>query len=108
MGTEKYGYSWRAWKRRRADGVPGPWSNSVSKAEYEKLYGEILAQLDPRQTWNDLHKLASGAEPVLLCWEQAAHICSGKAWCHRRMVAAWFKKTLGFDVPEFAGNMTKG
>jgi hypothetical protein len=49
---------------------------------------------------------------VLLCWEvppvtapqpipQAGLTMIGRSnWCHRRLVAVWFKQTLGIDVPE--------
>jgi hypothetical protein len=34
---------------------------------------------------------------VLACWEPPeAHT----PWCHRGLVSAWFKDTLGIDVPE--------
>jgi hypothetical protein len=43
--------------------------------------------------WGELHRLAvhrlaGGAEPVLLCWERPPFTADN--WCHRRMVAAWF------------------
>ncbi len=78
--------------------APGSWFNSVSKEEYERLYFDGLAQLDPKETWDRLHDLAGGAEPVLLCWEKPPF--DDKNWCHRRMVAKWFQDQLGVDVPE--------
>ena len=82
--------------------APGTWFNSVPHETYLKLYAnEILAKLDPRETWDTLHEMAAGAEPVLLCWEKPAEVNSGKVFCHRRQVAAWFEERLGVVVPEF-------
>jgi len=80
--------------------APGPWFNSVSKAEYEKLFGAQLAALDPRTVWGSLTTLAAGHEPVLLCYELKHECESGKTFCHRHMVAAWFKTTLDECVEE--------
>ena len=69
--------------------------------QYRRIYvGEMLAALDPQTVVDDLHDLASGAEPVLLCWERQPDLASGKTFCHRRMVAEWLGETLGLDVPE--------
>jgi Protein of unknown function, DUF488 len=79
--------------------APGKWFNSVSREKYLELYQEqMLNALDPQKTWDQIHALAEGAEPVLLCWEQPPFTDSN--WCHRRIVADWFQKTLGEDVPE--------
>jgi hypothetical protein len=80
--------------------APGPWFNKVEKGEYEKLYFAELAKLDPHQVVRDLEQLAAGAEPTLLCWERKAQILAGKTWCHRHMVAQWFKTTIGLIVEE--------
>ena len=64
---------------------------------YVVRYQEILARHDPQETWDRLHQLAGGEEPVLLCWEDLKQ--EGK-WCHRRMVAEWFQTELGILVPE--------
>ncbi len=79
----------------------------MERTQYEKLYfGKILAALDPRATWNRLHELTAGAEPVLLCWERPPFTSS--SWCHRRMVAQWFYDRLGEVVEEIVlpGQMT--
>jgi hypothetical protein len=85
---------------------------SVGIEEYCHLYGEILKKLDPKRVYSELVALVAPEEPVLLCWEvppftapqpipQAALTVIGPAkWCHRRLVAVWFKQTLGTDVPE--------
>jgi len=51
--------------------APGKWFNSVADDEYIALYMKQLAALDPQKTWDQLHELAGGHEPVLLCWEVA-------------------------------------
>ena len=80
--------------------APGPWFKSVDRDEYQRRYVAQLAPLDPAQVWDELHRLAAPAEPVLLCWERPADLAAGKAFCHRRMVAQWFDSTLGLLVPE--------
>lgn len=90
---------------------PGPWFKSVSEAEYRKLYGEILAGLDPQTVWDELHlkvkkRVLAGCpkgtriedveapEVILLCWEKP------EEFCHRRLVAAWLESHLGVIIPE--------
>ena len=38
--------------------------------DYTKIYQQQLEKLDPEKVWSDLHALASGAEPILLCFEK--------------------------------------
>jgi hypothetical protein len=78
--------------------APGPWFNSVPEDMYRELYFDQLGQLNPPGVVAALHALAVGAEPVLLCWEKPPFHSAN--WCHRRMVAEWFKTTLDLDVPE--------
>ncbi len=80
--------------------APGPWFKSVDGDEYRRHYAAQLAALDPRATWDELHALAGGAEPVLLCWERKADLVAGRAFCHRRIVAEWFAERLGERVGE--------
>jgi hypothetical protein len=70
----------------------------VPLARYEPAYLQILARLDPHQVWVDLHELAGGAEPVMMCFE--APPFDEVNFCHRRMVAQWFERELGFVVDE--------
>lgn len=79
--------------------APGPWFNSVSKPEYEKLFYAQLAALNPQAVWDELHRLAGDAEPVLLCYERTPFTDTN--WCHRRMVASWLESTLGIVVNEY-------
>ena len=81
--------------------APGPWFNSVSKPKYERLYFAQLALLDPVTVSDDLHTLAQGAEPVLLCWERRHDIfVTGTTWCHRHMVGIWLRQQLNIEVEE--------
>jgi hypothetical protein len=78
--------------------APGSWFKSVSKEEYLKRFAAQLEQLDAAQIWIELHELAGDDEPVLMCWEQAPF--TDDNWCHRRLVADWFKRELGETVEE--------
>jgi len=58
--------------------------------EYTKLYHErVLKNLNPYTVWREL-----GEDAILLCYEEPGE------FCHRRLVAAWIEKHLGFQVPE--------
>ena len=74
--------------------APGPWFRTKNQAEYTLLYERILAALDPKEVWWQLHQFSNRLEPVLLCWEPP-----GK-FCHRRLVAKWFAQKLGEIVVE--------
>ena len=80
--------------------APGPWFNSVTEEMYRELYFAQLAELDAAAVVAELHSMAAGAEPILLCYESVKDISAGKTYCHRHMVSEWFKTTLGLDVPE--------
>jgi hypothetical protein len=80
--------------------APGPWFKSVDEAEYRRRYSAQLAGLDAAAAWCELHALAAGAEPVLLCWERKADLEAGRTYCHRRIVAQWFERVLGQRVVE--------
>jgi hypothetical protein len=70
---------------------PGPWFNSVSTLEYDRLYkAEVLALLDPAKVIADLEAIARGKIPVLCCYERAG---SG-LWCHRALAAQWLSDAL--------------
>lgn len=60
---------------------------------------EILNPLDPQKVAKELNELAGGHEPVLLCFERPPFTATN--WCHRRIVAEWFRDRLGLDVPEY-------
>lgn len=62
---------------------------------WQRGYVELLGRLDPQEVWDDLHRLAGGAEPVLLCFER------DRCDCHRGLVADWLCEELGVEVAEF-------
>ena len=64
----------------------------------EVYFRDIVGPLDAQTVWDELHELAGGAEPVLLCWEQPPF--SPSNWCHRTMVTEWFADRLGRIVLE--------
>jgi uncharacterized protein (DUF488 family) len=66
----------------------------MPREDYLAHYRAILEKLEPRTVFTDLHLLANGKEPVLLCWEKA------NVFCHRRLVAEWLEKALGIEVVE--------
>ena len=71
----------------------------MPEARYRDIYfRDIVGHLDAQVVWDDLHALAGGAEPVLLCWEKPPF--SAANWCHRRIVAEWFADKLGVDIAE--------
>lgn len=78
--------------------APGPWFNSVSPIEYDRLYrAEILARLDPKVVVANITELAGGRIPVLCCYESKPNW----EWCHRAMTARWLADATGRPVPEF-------
>lgn len=70
----------------------------LPRPQYTVFFMAQLAKLDPQATWDTLHELAGGAEPVLQCFEKPPFTATN--WCHRRMVAEWFAETLGHQVDE--------
>ncbi|MDE0609227.1 MAG: hypothetical protein OXH77_04855 [Anaerolineaceae bacterium] len=70
----------------------------LTRAEYLPLYHERLAGLDAQQVWDELHALVPGEEPVLLCFEEPPF--TADHWCHRQLVAQWFREELGQEVTE--------
>jgi hypothetical protein len=80
--------------------APGPWFNSVDRAEYERRFTHQLSLLNAVYVADQLIKMAHPYEPILLCWERKSQIEHGTAWCHRDLVAAWFKREIDLDVAE--------
>lgn len=79
--------------------APGNWFNSASKEKYTQLYHEeVLGKLNAASVWSELHLLAGGNEPYLLCYEK---LINPSEWCHRQMVAEWFRRELGVIVEEY-------
>lgn len=67
----------------------------MADGAWQAAYLEQLGRLDPGQVWDDLHQLAGGSEPILLCFEK------DRCACHRGLVAEWFCEKLGAEVAEF-------
>lgn len=63
---------------------------SMRREDYDRLFDEILSNLNARQVFEEL-----GSAVVLLCYE------TPNTWCHRRRVAEWLELSLGIIVPEF-------
>jgi len=55
----------------------------------EAYHREVLDKLDPATVYEEL-----GGDSVMLCWEAPSK------FCHRKLVAEWFKEKLGIDVSE--------
>jgi hypothetical protein len=55
----------------------------------ESYKKEVLDVLDAKQTYEEL-----GDNAVLLCWE------APNRFCHRFIVADWFKEKLGIELKE--------
>lgn len=66
----------------------------MSSATYQFHYEQILAKLNPQQTFDELQAMVSG-EPILLCFEPPGKLC------HRLYVSRWFRETIGVNVPEW-------
>ena len=80
--------------------APGPWFNSVTQDVYRERYFAQLADLDATHVCDTIITMAHPHEPVLLCYENKHDCAAGKTFCHRHMVAEWFKATIGLDVIE--------
>ncbi len=69
------------------------WKQYHDTHDYERYtaryFDEILSKLNPQNVLNEL-----GEDAVLLCFEGL------KMFCHRRLVAKWFKYNLNLDVNE--------
>ena len=61
----------------------------------------MLAKLDAKRVIEELDALA-GDNIILLCWEASLACRSGRAWCHRHLVARWLEREIGIVVLESA------
>jgi len=80
------------------------WAQPGHDYTRKQFEDHVLRDLDPQHTWDVLHKMAAGHEPVLLCFERPPLTTSN--WCHRRIVAEWFEEKLGVQVPEYGTEQT--
>ena len=59
-----------------------------NKYYIEEYYKQVLSNLNPEEIYRELEN------SILLCYEDS------KEFCHRHIVAAWFKILLDIEVPE--------
>jgi hypothetical protein len=84
--------------RRMMELAPGTWFNSVSPAEYHRLFMEQLSKLHASDVVEKITKLSAGKDVALLCFEKPS---DPTAWCHRGQVSGWLHDELGIEVREF-------
>lgn len=77
----------------------------LTREEYLPLYRERLAGLDAQRVWDELHALVPGEEPVLLCFEEPP--LTADHWCHRQLVAQWFREELAQGVTEVEEGLSR-
>lgn len=75
---------------------PREWHH-LPRVEFATKYVSMLEVIGAATIWDQLHALAGGAEPHLLCWERLHRRAE---WCHRRMVAEFIERELAVVVPE--------
>ena len=85
-----------AWYKGRENRRLAPsWAMIKMKPEeYDRHYAIILSKLDPQEEYDAMEN-AVGGGAILLCWEKPGE------YCHRRIVADWFKGKLGIEVTEY-------
>jgi hypothetical protein len=93
-GTPRGQAGFRMYRRLQ----PGPGTLKLPDRVFTERYlREVLGQLDPRQTVDELIEIAGGKTPALLCFEHPR----SDARCHRGIVSAWLEAEIGLDVPEY-------
>ena len=80
---------------------PQPQWLMLSPAACTPRYMAMLAKLDAKRVIEELDALA-GDNIILLCWEASLACRSGRAWCHRHLVARWLEREIGIVVLESA------
>ena len=69
-------------------------SGYISEKDFTIDFKEqVLAPLNPKDVYSYIVD-KFGDDATLLCYEKSGD------FCHRRLVAQWFEKGLGFKVPE--------
>jgi uncharacterized protein YeaO (DUF488 family) len=85
----------RGWSGRRYIALAPSWQlvkGGLPFQDFIRLYrAEVLDRLEAARVLQDL----GGDDFLMLCWEAPGENC------HRQVVAAWLKKELGLEVPEF-------
>ncbi|MCY2962675.1 MAG: hypothetical protein NT069_03330 [Planctomycetota bacterium] len=70
---------------------PSAGFSSLTRDQYDDAFRAQLARLDADRLWCQLNY----GRVALVCYE------SPNVWCHRRMVAEWFERQMGVEIPEF-------
>lgn len=61
----------------------------------EHFNSEVLDTLNAAQIYSELEQLSKTKDCVLLCYEKPSN------FCHRHLVANWFKEKLNISVEEY-------
>lgn len=73
------------------------WKKNKDNDYYIKHYNsEVLSMLVAQNVYDDLTKLSSNVDCVLLCYERP------EDFCHRHLVADWLSRELNIDVKEWS------
>ena len=67
----------------------------ITEEDYVRIYNEQLSKLNAKVIYSRLMQMTGGKEPILMCH------CGKEYFCHRHLVAEWFKKELGISVTEY-------
>jgi hypothetical protein len=85
--------SWYKGRKYRALAPTWEMLNGYKEGKNEDIYiaayQKILDGLDAQRVYDEL-----GEDAILLCWEHPSR------FCHRKLVAEWFKEKLGVTVKE--------
>jgi len=74
--------------------APPPHIIFLDEKRYRQVYEDILNGLDPHKCYAELETISEGNDIVLLCYEKEGQ------FCHRHIVAEWFRRTLKIEVIE--------
>ena len=72
----------------------------LPKEEYKKAYFKKLNSIDISIPLRHIKSIAGDNDIALLCFESLKTDRSDD-WCHRTMLAEWFKKNQNFIIKEF-------
>jgi hypothetical protein len=91
----------RGWQGRIYRPLAPSWAlvkAGLPQAGFIRAYrAEVLDKLNPQKVLEAM----GGDDFLMLCWEPPGQ------FCHRRIVATWFKKELGIEVPELNPKLRK-
>jgi len=70
----------------------------MSKEDYEVAYRKKLDGINLKHAFRHIKSVAKGKDVALLCYES---LKKEDEWCHRTMLAKWFKDKHNFIIEEF-------